>query len=365
MRWVRGFLFAVLAAAASVGCLSGCATEREYQVDVDALIRELKMEGVEQPATLPAEPVRLPPSAPVADSPLPVLREAPLPPPAVVEIPEGEITIQPDCLVQITVDEDPELNGTYPVNEIGAVKLGYVGPVILYNKTEVQAAEKIRDILTSRHFRNATVQVRIIRASYDKVRVDGEVMSPGVVKIGAGDSISLNDLLLRAGGLKPTAKGAMAKVVRTGLLSAVALAADGEVYALFDEQARPLVPDVRLRNNDIVMVFVSRGGDASAPVVAAAPRQVLVLGEVNKPGIYTFDAGEPATMLRLMLKMGGQISSYANARAVRVIRQGDGEYEQELRVDVEKLLKDGDPAEDIELMDGDRVIVPQRRVTLF
>ncbi|MBN2302662.1 MAG: polysaccharide biosynthesis/export family protein, partial [Lentisphaerae bacterium] len=62
----------------------------------------------------------------------------------------ADLTIQPDCLIQITVKEDPSLDGSYPVNEIGAVELNYVGPVILYNKTERGAEAKIREVLTAR-----------------------------------------------------------------------------------------------------------------------------------------------------------------------------------------------------------------------
>jgi protein involved in polysaccharide export with SLBB domain len=236
--------------------------------------------------------------------------------------------------------------------------------VILYNKTESQAAEKIMEILTSRHFRNATVQVRIIRASYDKVRVDGEVISSGLIKIGAGDAISLNDALLRAGGLKPTAKGAKIKVVRNGLTSATAATQEGEVYALTDAAGQPVMPDVLLYNNDVANVFIPVG-DSDDPVVGEAVSKVVVLGEVLQPGVYAFKAGQPCTMLHLMFRIAGQMTPYANQKKVMVIRKSDRGWDSEIRVNVEGLMKDGDPALDVPLQDGDRVVVPKRRVTLF
>jgi protein involved in polysaccharide export with SLBB domain len=366
--------------------LVGCATN-DYDIDVDALLMQLEMEaGIDYPASAapaspsapvtvaaPSAPVTIVMPHPVTTVPTPVQPAVPgtgvaaapaqpaQPPPPT---PPGGITIQPDCLVQISVAEDPALNGSYPVNEIGAVKLGYVGPVILYNKTESKAAEKIRDILTSRHFRNATVQVRIIRASYDKVRVGGEVMSPGMIKIGAGDIITLNDALLRVGGLKPTAKGAKVKIVRNGLRKATALAEEGEVYSLVDAAGNPAVPEVSLYNNDVAYVFIP-AGDSDMPVAEGGASKIVLLGEVSQPGVYAFKSGQPCTMMHLMFRVYGQFSRDANKKKILVIRRNAKGWDEQFRVNVERLMKDGDPAADIPLMGGDRVVVPKRRVTLF
>jgi len=370
---VKSLLSIVLVALA----LMGCATN-DYDIDVDALLQQLEMEaGVDYPAApapattspvtivTPSPATTMVPTPASASTPAPtVSTPAPTTAPATEPTPPGEITIQPDCLVQISVAEDPALNGSYPVNEIGAVKLGYVGPVILYNKTEAQAAEKIKDILTSRHFRNATVQVRIIRASYDKVRVGGEVISPGLIKIGAGDSISLNDALLRVGGLRPTAKGAKIKVVRNGLRKATALAEEGEVYLLSDAMGNPAVPDITLLNNDVAYVFIPVG-DSDIPVAGGGARSIVVLGEVQQPGVYAFKAGQPCTMMHLMFRVAGQMSPYANKKAVMIIRKDEKGWDEEFRVNVKRLMEDGDPAADVALQDGDRVVIPKRRVTLF
>ncbi|OVE74326.1 hypothetical protein BVX94_00705, partial [bacterium B17] len=169
----------------------------------------------------------------------------------------SEITIQPGCLVRVTVAEDPGLDGNYAVNDIGAIDLGYIGPIILMNKTVSQGARKITEILTKREFRRATVAVKIVRASYDKVRVDGDVNNPGDISIGAGDTISLNDALLRVGGIRASAKGAKVKVVRGGLMNAMVHALKGEVYSLDSEKGEPAVPNIVLKNNDVATVFSS------------------------------------------------------------------------------------------------------------
>lgn len=277
-----------------------------------------------------------------------------LPKPVTVD---AAITIQPDCLLQIKVKEDPTLDGTYPVNDIGAVVLGYVGPIILYNKTEHEAEEKIASILKTRGaFKNANVSVKIIRASYDKIRVDGAVNNPGIIKIGAGEVISLSEALLRAGGIKPSAEGVSIRVVRGGMLSPIARDLKGEMYSLIDENGMPYVPEVYLKNNDYVYVM-SRQNIVAGSI---GEKSIIVLGEVKRPGEYRFFEGEPCTLLRLLLKVG-DIPPVANLKKVTIRRMNNDGREEVIEINAEKLLSTGDPVYDFQLENGDRVIIPTRR----
>jgi protein involved in polysaccharide export with SLBB domain len=271
-----------------------------------------------------------------------------------------EVTIQPGCLVQINVKEDPSLDGSYPVNEIGAIELGYIGAVILHNCTEREAEEQIRKILMRRAFKTATVNVKITRASYDSIRVKGDVNKPGLIRIGSGSVITLNDALLRVDGIRGSAKETTVRIIRGGMTNAVAESLPGEEYTLVDENGKPRVPDVTLRNNDVVYVFAWRG----KPAPDAGWKEVLVLGEVKKPGTYRFAPNEKSTLLHLILKMEG-LPPFADKRAIKIVRRDEDGYEREIQVDASRLLKYGKPEDDFLLEDGDRVIVPERRLTLF
>jgi polysaccharide export outer membrane protein len=338
----------LFAAGLVCGCATGTKPDYTRYVQEFEKRQQKSADGAEQPDS---------PDTPVAAASRPSAKG---PAAAASAIGKADITIQPDALVQVRVEEDPALNGSYPVNNIGAIQLGYVGPVILYNRTEPQAAQKIAEVLKSRDFRNATVTVRILRASYDKISVQGAVNTPGVIKIGAGDIVSLNDALLRAGGLLASVRGARVKIVRDGLRTAVAPALKGEEFALVTEEGRPSIPDVWLRNNDVVFVF-SREEDARVEV---AEKSVLVLGEVSKEGLYHFTGAEPTTIMHLLFKMGG-LPPYANDKAIRVIRRdGDGN-EFEHVVNVRRIMERGDPNQDFPLENGDRVIVPGRKLSLF
>ena len=276
---------------------------------------------------------------------------------------QREMTIHPNCLLQISVAEDPSLNSSYSVNDIGAVELGYVGPVILFNKTEKEAANKVRDVLINRDFRTATVKVRILRASYGNVRITGAVRSPGHAKVGAGDTISLNDALLRVGGLSPDAMRGRVRVYRGGMLSAMPEAAGWEEYYLETESGKPTVPEVELRINDLALVIPQdvRGGQATATTLSE--KIVLVLGEVGKPGFQRFGSGEPCTLMHLLFRIS--LPPFANKKSIRVVRRDESGFEQEFSVNAEKLLETGAPEDDFVLENGDRIIVPARRFTLL
>ncbi|MDI6775011.1 MAG: SLBB domain-containing protein [Verrucomicrobiota bacterium] len=357
-RQYRWQCLSALAGLAAAGCLlCGCAgLDSEADGELPPIELDSALDAaVEDTAALAGG------DRPEAQSDgLPPLPRPPPPGDTGIRDRKSELTIQPDCVLQIGIAEDPALDGSYPVKETGAVELGYVGPIFLYNKTERAAEQKIRDVLESRAFRNATVSVKILRASYDKVQVSGAVNNPGPVRIGAGDAISLNDALLLAGGIRATARGAQVRIVKGGLTNAVAMDLEGEVLALATGEGRPSVPDVKLSNNDVAIVFSAQG----KPIAAVGEKDIMVLGEVNRSGVYRFAGTEPCTMLHLILKMGG-LPLYANKKAIRVLRLDQDGMEQEIKVDAEKILKEGRPEDDTPLENGDRVIVPARRISLF
>ncbi len=336
--------------------LAGCRATRTSRIDWDAFMKELATERAvkeEMDGRGGLGP----------DQPVSALPPAPLPE-AEGSVPKaGEVTIQPESVVQVSVKEDPGLDGSYRVNDIYAVDLGYVGPVFLRNMTEPEAADKIKQVLESRFFNKATVNVRILRASYDKVAVNGAVEEPGIIKIGSGDKISLNEALLRSGRITTAIKGAKVRVVRGGMLSAVAPSEEGEVYSLTAEDGTPQVPDVSLWNSDVAYVF-SVVQQAKQEVVQEGPKDILVLGEVNRQGIYRFDSSTPCTLMHLIFKMEG-FPDFADTRAIRIIRRIQSGGEEEIRVDASSILKNGSPEEDVPLENGDRVIVPARRFGLF
>lgn len=359
----RGFVTRFAATTATtlfllgvVLALSGCVSSKD--AELAQLLRELDLMEARQ--MMPEEPAAVDVEVPETVTPVAAASEPP-------SGHAGGVTIHPDCLLQITVAEDPSLNGSYKANDIGAVEVGYLGPIILYNATEREAEEKIERVLKIKDFINATVKVRILRASYGQIRVDGAVESPGYLKVGAGDTISLNNALLRAGGLSASARGGKVRVFRGALLSPIPLSDQKfEEYSLESTGGEMSIPNVVLGNSDVAIVI---GGQApkmvgGAKTVGDEGRDILVLGEVTRPGMLHFASGDPCTVLHLFLKMGG-LPPFADKKHVRVVRRDEFGSEVEYLIDVAELLGSGSPDDDFPLEDGDRVIVPARRFSIL
>lgn len=84
-------------------------------------------------------------------------------------------------------------------------------------------------------------------------------------------------------------------------------------------------------------------------------QQVRVIGEASKPQALPYR--EQMSVLDLMIAVGGLTQFAAGNRAV-LVRKVDGE-ERSYRLNIDKLLKDGDLSENTFMLPGDVLIVPQ------
>lgn len=268
----------------------------------------------------------------------------------------AKVTIQPESIVQVSVKEDPGLDGSYEVNESSAIQLRSVGLVFLQNMTAEEAGNSVKKVLLDRGFRSANVELKIIKPSYDRIKVTGGVAQPGDLKIGPGTTITLAEALTRAGGLKTQAKGTRIKVVREGLRNPIGIQAKGEEYTLVDSNGEPLVPEVELQNNDLVGVFSGESGVESG----LGEKKITLLGDGPR-GIIRFTDNEACTMLNLVFK-AGTLNRWIDTKRVEVHREGADGAVQVIKVNVERLLKTGDKKDDLPLENGDRVIFKERRI---
>jgi protein involved in polysaccharide export with SLBB domain len=275
-------------------------------------------------------------------------------------------TIQPDSVLWVSVTEDPSLNGRYVVNNSSAIDFGYVGLVFMQDMTVQQAEAVLKNVLEGRYLNHASVSVKIAKASYDSVGVMGNVEVPGEVKIGPGATITLNDALRRAGGLRGNRDSNRVKIIRGGLRSPFGPAAEGEVYSLVSAKGDLQIPSVFLRNNDLAYVFAAEspqlGGLGNK--TTGTGKRVILLGEVPRRGVIEFAENEPCTLMYLLFKIGG-LPRFAKADKIQIVRRGKDGREKTFVVNGERLMSEGSPQNDVVLESGDRVIVPVRKIAFF
>jgi protein involved in polysaccharide export with SLBB domain len=326
------------------------------------------IEPVVASVPVPLNPGVLPPALlPVGVAPetVPVTGIVPKPPAPQPAIP----TIQPDSVLWISVSEDPSLNGKYMVNDASAIDFGYVGLVFLPDMSIEQAEAEVKRVLEGRYLKNATVSVKLAKASYDRVGVQGSVEMPGEIKIGPGATISLSDALRRAGGIRGNRENCRVKIIRGGMKTPFGPAAEGEISSLVTQDGQLKVPDVFLRNDDLIYLFTpssdtAQGVPGNAGSAGAGGKRVVLLGEVPRRGVIEFAENEPCTLMYLLFKIGG-LPRFAKADQITVVRRNKDGTEKSFMVDGDKLMNNGKPEDDIVLETGDRIVVPARKISFF
>lgn len=169
-----------------------------------------------------------------------------------------------------------------------------------------------------------------------QILVMGEVARPGAFNLPAGGRIL--DLLALAGGLRSSYADQEIIVTRQGL--------DGDQVWITDYRS--------LINNPNEHNLLLAGGDVV--FVPEYSRQIVVLGEVNRPGAYQIHQG--ARLLDAIAMAGGP-TDRAELGAVGIYRGGDMRDPAEFAVGRDRILFQGDAEENPEIRGGDVIYVPE------
>jgi polysaccharide export outer membrane protein len=123
-------------------------------------------------------------------------------------------------------------------------------------------------------------------------------------------------------------------------------------------EAQPIRVDLDrlLRQGDMSLNLILEPRDVIHVPGGSASRSITVLGEVAKPGSIDLPEGG-MTLLQAIVETGG-FAEWAMPSRTRVLRMRDGQ-EQTMKINVSEIMK-GNLNQDIQLMPGDVVIVPER-----
>jgi len=164
-------------------------------------------------------------------------------------------------------------------------------------------------------------------------------------------SLDMIRAVTRAGGLSRLAVLGAARVLREDEISGQYVAIPVDLSRLFG--GADMSMNIPIRPGDILFV----------PSEEQASRgEVFLLGEVARQGAFPLSLNEEATLAKTILAAGG-FGKFANENRVRIQRTGPDGTKQTLQVDVGRILKNGAFEDDVPLLDGDVVIVPEKMVT--
>lgn len=179
---------------------------------------------------------------------------------------------------------------------------------------------------------------RVLDQRMNTVELTGQVARPGVYELKPGMRVS--DLVEAAQGLQGETYMERAEIRRTNADSTVTLIPFNLEQALYGGGS-PL-----LQRWDRVIIY--------SPEHVRDPRVVSVVGQVRHPG--TYERTEGMTLSDLLFQAGGPLPEAASWAEVARARGTDGTAV--MVADLQR-LRAGGSADDVELQDGDRVLVPE------
>ena len=302
------------------------------------------------PPAAAANATAVPAPAPSTDKKAPVAASATTP----VYIPYYE-SLNPGDLIRVRMEEDLNVGFEGLVSAAGTIPIPYLGEVYVATQSPAEAAKVISDALTKEIYQKASVTVTLVTKAPGKVYVYGAVRKPGVVQMPPIGTLSVMQLLSYVDGLTSWAAPEESYILRRTKASAPPEKIPVNLTQLMANYVPMSENDIVLQPDDVFCV-PGLNGSLSFSVDSC---EVIVVGEVNAPGIVFFSPGEQRTLMRAVFKSGG-FNKFAKTKSVRLIRYGKNKERSEQVVNASRVVDEGFLDEDVELKPGDMMIVPQK-----
>lgn len=277
-------------------------------------------------------------------------------PASVVVSPDKAYQIGPSDVIEIQVEDAPELSSSWRISPDGTFSMGFLGVIRAAGKTPEELQKLIADGLRGDYLKDPRVKVIVKQINSRTFFIQGSVRNPGAYQIEG--TPSLLELITIAGGVADN-HGSTAFVIRRVKPAEGAPAekvnslaeAEGEEQPQYELVKRNIVG--LLRGNFQENMFVKPGDIVNIP-----PTDVFfVAGEVNAPGSFALKEG--TTLRQAVALAQGTNFKAAKDRGV-IFRDGADGKRQEIKVDVGKVM-DG-KQDDIAIQANDVIIVPNSRM---
>lgn len=264
--------------------------------------------------------------------------------------------IRPGDLVVVTMEEDPDVKYDGQVSASGLINLPFLGKYIIAGKNESEAEAALEKALEEDLYVDATVSITVVQRAPGDVYIYGAVKSPGKVSLPPTGSMTILEAVAEVGGVTTWAAPENTYILRQSLGEEKRERIDVNIFEALKQIDTE--SNVHLVDNDVIFIPSSTGMDS---VLSNQPLEIIVTGEINRPGIVQFAPGERCTFVRAIFK-AGNFSRFAKKNRVRLIRYNrDGSREVKV-INAEHIIDEGYLADDIELKAGDMLIVDQKMI---
>ena len=284
---------------------------------------------------------------------------------AVLVSPEEDYRIGPNDVVDIKVENAPELTQTFRVTAAGTFLMPYIGRVTAAKKTTEELALLIADGLRGDYLKDPRVSVSVKEFNSRSFFIQGSVRSPGVFQIEGRPTML--ELLTLAGGLTDT-HGANAYIIRrlkappakeaepNVAKTVVATDPNGETEATAEDK-----PKYELKSANINGLLRGRFDQdvllEPGDIINIPPSDVFfVAGEVNAPGSFALKEG--TTLQQAISLAQGTNYKAALSRGV-IFRENASGKREELHIDIGAIMSG--KKEDVAISANDIIMVPNSK----
>jgi polysaccharide export outer membrane protein len=261
-----------------------------------------------------------------------------------------EAVIGPDDSVSILALNCDEISKTWRISSAGELNLPMVGSVRAAGLTVQQLEDSLADRL-KKFVIEPQVTVFVTEFRSQPVTVAGAVEKPGVYQLETGKS--LFEVLVMAGGPKNAGLTVnLKRSVQQGEIPVPGTVLDKNgLYASVDMDLKEVLEgrgpkaSLPLKPDDLVTVSGTRPA-----------RYVHIAGEVNKPGSVELVTQDVVSLMKVLAVAGG-LTKDAKASATMIMHNNpNGVLTSTVFVNLSKIEQG--KARDLELTDGDVVVVP-------
>ncbi|MDD5594934.1 MAG: SLBB domain-containing protein [Candidatus Omnitrophica bacterium] len=246
---------------------------------------------------------------------------------------EADYIIHPNDVLEISVYNEPDLDKTVRVSEVGTVNYPLLGNIKAGGLSVRSLEKNIADLLAEDYLVNPQVHV-FLKEYGSKISVLGQVKKPGSFELKG--SLTVMEAIALAGDFTETGNPAVVKVIRRSRDKEKIYDIDTTKITEQGDKSQ----DLELLPGDVVSV--------------EEYGRISVLGQVDKPGSFVLKRG--LTVLEAIALAGG-FTKIAEIDGTRVVREENGK-KRVFPIKASAIMK-GYKTYDIILLPGDTIVVPE------
>lgn len=309
---------------------------------------------------------------------------------------DEDYRLAPSDVIEVIIEDAPELSGNYRINKAGILPMKFLGSVPVANKTTEEVTAIVTEGLRGRYLRDPKVYITVKQYNSRTFFVQGAVRNPGVFVIESRPS--LFRLISIAGGLADS-HASTAYIIREKKVDPVRLEMKGAGLPLDQDQPTPgsskpppasthtIIPtatsmaiaeartqmtgideesEYELITSNIAGLYRGRFENniivQPNDLVYIPPSEVFfVVGEVKSPGQFTLREG---SSIRQAISLSqGLLFKAASNRAI-IFRQDQATGKlNEIPVDIGAIMSG--KKDDVLLSPNDVIMIPNSRMKSF